>query len=170
MVTSGQSTLSRTQEVRGVALHLLFEEYADRVVINDADPRMYCFWAAVTGQTQEFIEMVRAVPVSVDEWHRQRDVYVTCELQSSLELGFATFFLNRTGRSGIIHSGGPIGGYDQTGAYKIDARFNRSDLIRRIGRIGAYADRIDAVDKDGGVPYQGTLGGSGPCRACGRVS
>ena len=133
----------------GVALHLLFEEYADRVVINDADPRIRCFWEAVTQHTQEFIEMVTTVLVSVDEWHRQRDVYGACDLHSPFELGFATFFLNRTGRSGIIHSGGPIGGYDQTGTYKIDARFNRTDLIRRIARIGAYADRIEALDKDG---------------------
>ena len=133
----------------GVALHLLFEEYADRVVINDADPRIHCFWVAVTQHTQEFVEMVTTVPVSVDEWHRQRDVYATCDVHSPFELGFATFYLNRTGRSGIIHSGGPIGGYDQTGAYKIDARFNRNDLIRRIVRLGAYADRIEAVDKDG---------------------
>lgn len=133
----------------GVALHLLFEEYADRVLINDADPKIHCFWKAVTLDTQDFIEMVRSVPLSVDEWHRQRKVYATCDLQSPLQLGFATFFLNRTGRSGIIHSGGPIGGYDQTGAYKIDARFNRTELIRRITKIGAYADRIQAVGKDG---------------------
>ena len=133
----------------GVALQLLFEEYADRVVINDADPRIHCFWLAVTEYTREFIELVRTVPVSVDEWHRQREVYATCDLTSPFSLGFATFFLNRTGRSGIIHSGGPIGGYDQTGNYKIDARFNRDDLIRRIIRIGAYADRIDTSGYDG---------------------
>ena len=133
----------------GVALHLLFEEYADRVVINDADPRIHCFWTAATQHTSELIEMVATIPVSVDQWHRQRELYSACDLHSPFELGFATFFLNRTGRSGIIHSGGPIGGYDQTGAYRIDARFNRADLIRRLTRIGAYADRIEAVGKDG---------------------
>ena len=133
----------------GVALHLLFEEYADRVIINDADPRIHCFWEAVTRHTHEFTEMVEAVSVTVDEWRRQRAVYAACDRHSPFEVGFATFFLNRTGRSGIIHSGGPIGGYDQVGVYKIDARFNRTDLVRRIKRIGAYADRIDAVCNDG---------------------
>ena len=133
----------------GVALYLLFEEYADWVVINDADPRIYCFWSAVTEYTGDFIEMITSVSVSVDEWHRQREIYSRCDLRSPFELGFATFFLNRTGRSGIIHTGGPIGGYDQTGAYKIDARFNRTDLVRRIRRIGAYADRIEVVGEDG---------------------
>ena len=133
----------------GVALHVLFEEYADRVVINDADPRIHCFWLAVTQHAKEFRNLVRTIPISVDEWYRQRDIYTVCDVGSPFDLGFATFFLNRTGRSGIIHSGGPIGGYDQTGSYKIDARFNRDDLIRRIIRIGAYADRIEAVNNDG---------------------
>ncbi|WP_420615093.1 DNA adenine methylase [Candidatus Palauibacter sp.] len=133
----------------GVALHLLFEEYADRVIINDADPRIHCFWVAATQYTEEFVELVRVTPVSVDEWYRQREIYTICDMESPLLLGFATFFLNRTGRSGITHSGGPIGGYDQTGTYKIDARFNRDDLCRRLVRIGAFADRIEAVNKDG---------------------
>ena len=133
----------------GVALQLLCEEYADRIVINDADPRIHCFWMAVSEHAREFSEMITSVSVSVDEWHRQREIYSGCDLRSPFELGFATFFLNRTGRSGIIHTGGPIGGYDQTGAYKIDARFNRTDLVRRVMRIGAYADRIEVVGRDG---------------------
>ena len=133
----------------GVALHMLFEEYADRVVINDADPRVHCFWLAVTQHTDEFIETVKTVSVSVDEWQHQREIYNVCDVESPFLLGFATFFLNRTGRSGIIHSGGPIGGYDQTGTYKIDARFNRDDLVRRVVRIGAHADRIKAANHDG---------------------
>ena len=64
-----------------------------------------------------------------------------------LELGFSTFFLNRTNRSGILKAG-VIGGYDQTGNYKIDARFNKEDLIKRIQRIADYADRIHLTNED----------------------
>ena len=133
----------------GIALQLLFEEYVDRVVINDADPRVHSFWWAVTRRTREFIELVRATPVTVDAWHQQREVYATCDPETPLRLGFATFFLNRTTRSGIVHNGGPIGGYDQTGNYKIDARYNAKTLVRRIVRIGAYADRIETKGEDG---------------------
>ncbi|HCE22259.1 MAG TPA: hypothetical protein DF282_07060 [Hyphomonas sp.] len=68
-----------------------------------------------------------------------------------MELGFATFFLNRTSRSGIIKGSGVIGGFDQKGNYKIDCRFNKDNLIARIRRIGRYASRIhltkhDAID------------------------
>ena len=67
-----------------------------------------------------------------------------------LELGFATFFLNRTNRSGIIE-GGIIGGLDQTGNYKIDCRFNKNSLIRRIEELACRKNdismtRFDAVE------------------------
>lgn len=133
----------------GTALKLLFEEYADRVVINDADQRVRCFWWAVTQRTPEFVALIRTTAVSVDEWHHQREIYERRDLRAPFRLGFATFFLNRTTRSGIVHNGGPIGGYDQTGNYKIDARYNSEELIRRIVRIGAYSDRIETTAADG---------------------
>ena len=133
----------------GIALQLLFEEYVDRVVINDADPRLRSFWWAVSQRTREFIELLRTTPVTVDAWHRQREIYARCDFEAPLRLGFATFFLNRTSRSGIVHNSGPIGGYDQTGNYKIDARYNSRELVKRIVRIGAYADRIETKGEDG---------------------
>lgn len=133
----------------GAALRLLFEEYVEAITINDADPRIRCFWQAVTRHNEGFLARLKEVEVTVDEWHRQRAVYDRCDSRRVLDLGFATFFLNRTTRSGIVHNGGPIGGYDQTGNYKIDARFNRVDLARRIQRIGIYADRIDVSGGDG---------------------
>jgi DNA adenine methylase len=65
-----------------------------------------------------------------------------------LEVGFATFYLNRTNRSGIISNAGPIGGFDQTGPWKIDARYNRKELPKRIERIALYRNRISFQNKD----------------------
>ena len=65
-----------------------------------------------------------------------------------LDLAFSTFFLNRTSRSGIISGSGIIGGREQTGAWKIDARFNREDLVRRIRRIGRFRSRITVTRID----------------------
>lgn len=133
----------------GAALRLLFEEYVDSITINDADPRIAAFWQAITRSTDRFLERLAEVEISVAEWHRQRAIYDRGDLRSPLDLGFATFFLNRTTRSGIVHNGGPIGGYGQTGKYKIDARFNRTELARRIVRIAAYSDRITVSAEDG---------------------
>ena len=64
-----------------------------------------------------------------------------------LKLGFSTFFLNRTNRSGII-SGGVIGGKRQEGAWKLDCRFNKSDLVKRIRKIAENKKKISLYNKD----------------------
>lgn len=133
----------------GAALRLLFEEYVDSITINDVDPRIYCFWQAAVKRTDRFLERLEKVPLTVTEWRKQREVYLRCDEDSPFDLGFATFYLNRTTRSGIVFNAGPIGGLDQTGNYKIDARFNRGQLGHRICRLGAYADRIIVSKLDG---------------------
>jgi DNA adenine methylase len=135
----------------GAALNLLFGEHVERIMINDLDPCIYAFWDAVLNRTDEFLELLHETPATMREWCRQRDVYRRRHRRRRLPLGFATFFLNRCNRSGIIVNGGPIGGRKQRGKWKIDARYNRQELARRIERIALYRDRIslfnlDAVD------------------------
>lgn len=133
----------------GAALRLLFEEYVEAITINDADPRISSFWVAVTKHNEQFIELTQNAELNVGEWRRQRAVYQECSPGDPVRLGFAAFYLNRTTRSGIVHNGGPIGGYDQTGNYKIDARFNKGALCERIRRIGIYSDRVEVSREDG---------------------
>ena len=101
--------------------------------------------------TDELARRVETASVTLNDWHLQREVFLSGDLTDATSLGYAAFFLNRTNRSGIIKSGGVIGGLEQQGAYKIDCRFNRVDLASRIRRIGSYRDRItltrlDAID------------------------
>jgi DNA adenine methylase len=132
----------------GVAIALLYSEHVDRIFINDADPCIYAFWKACLDRTEKFVELLRKTPTTVEEWAHQRDIYQNPKKHSQLRLGFATFYLNRCNRSGIIASGGPVGGQDQKGTWKIDARFNRDDLERRIRRIAFYRDRISTSNGD----------------------
>ena len=130
-----------------VALSLLLNDYVSRIVINDKDRSIYAFWHSVVNQTERLCRMIADTPVDMDMWRRQKAVQATKEEAGLLELGFSTFFLNRTNRSGII-KGGVIGGNNQTGNYLIDARFNKPDLIARIERIADYADRIELHNED----------------------
>ena len=132
----------------GAALALLVSGQVERIAINDLDPAVFAFWNAVVTQPDEFTALVNSVELSVDEWERQRNVYRTSARDDHLPLGFATFYLNRTNRSGVLN-GGPIGGKDQTGNYKIDARFNREGLAERIRVIALHADRIAVTNEDG---------------------
>ncbi|MBS1702597.1 MAG: DNA adenine methylase [Armatimonadetes bacterium] len=131
----------------GAALTLLFLEKVERVVINDLDPAIYAFWMTACNEAEWMCEQIATVPLDVPEWRRQRTIYLDKE-STQRDLGFALLYLNRTNRSGIVE-GYPIGGLDQTGTWKIDARFNRVTLADRIRRIGEYSSRIDVLNWDG---------------------
>ena len=124
-----------------VALSLLFDKYAGKIKINDKDRAIYAFWYSVLNETEELCRMINDVPVTMDTWQVQH------ELQKHKELGFSTFFLNRTNRSGILN-GGVIGGKNQLGTWKIDARYNKKDLIERIEHVAGYADLIELTSMD----------------------
>lgn len=130
-----------------IALALLLEEYASVVHINDLSRPVYAFWRFVLDDTKGLCRRVERVDVTMREWKKQRKVYENRETVDLEDLGFATLFLNRTNRSGIVR-GGVIGGQDQTGKWGIDARFNKPELISRIRRIGRYASRIRLYQLD----------------------
>ena len=131
----------------GAGVALLREGLVNKLVINDIDPAVHAFWKAATEHSSELVEKVRTAPLHVEEWRRQRDVY-RAGTGDVLELGFAFFYLNRTNRSGVLNAG-VIGGQDQLGNYKIDARFNRATLADRLIAIGQLADQIEVTDLDG---------------------
>lgn len=131
----------------GVALELLFHEYASTIHINDFDPAVYAFWDAAVNHTEELCKIIADTDVNMENWHRYKKVMLNPSEFSSLELAMATFFLNRTNRSGILKAG-VIGGKDQAGKWKLDVRFNKADLIRRIDLIGRFKNRIKVYNKD----------------------
>lgn len=132
----------------GAGMGLLISGQVDRVVINDLDPAVYAFWATLISDPDRLISKIEDIELSVKEWRRQREVYLACDPTDIDALGFATFYLNRTNRSGVLN-GGPIGGLDQSGNYKIDARFNRPQLAERVRVLGLYADQISLSSSDG---------------------
>lgn len=132
----------------GVAIYLLLGEFVNSIYINDLDQTVHAFWRAILEHTDEFCELVQSVPLTPQEWDRQKTILTAGRGSSStLQLGFATFYLNRTNRSGILN-GGMIGGREQTGRWKLDARFNRAELTRRITRISRYRQRIHLSNED----------------------
>lgn len=130
-----------------VALTLLFSEYANRIKINDIDRGIYAFWHSVLNETEALCRKINDTQVNMDMWQAQREIQTRKQDAELLELGFSTFFLNRTNRSGIL-SGGVIGGKNQDGNFKIDARYNKKDLIERIESVAEYADRIELTSMD----------------------
>lgn len=133
----------------GAALTLLFLEETHKIYINDADQSIYDFWWTLVNRPQPFLSLLSETRVSMAEWRRQRDVYRSNGRVSRLRRGFSAFFLNRCNRSGIIMNGGPIGGVAQNGDWKLDARFTKSELLRRCERVSEYRERIEVSGEDG---------------------
>ena len=130
-----------------VALSLLIDGYVSKVIINDFDRSIYAFWHSVLYDTEKFCDIIEKTPVNLRVWEKQKEIQKRKEEVDLLELGFSTFFLNRTNRSGIIMAG-VIGGRKQLGKWKIDARYNKTDLITRIRKIASFKNTIELHNED----------------------
>jgi len=130
-----------------LGLSMLFGEYASVIHLNDLSRPVYAFWHEVLNNSADLCQKIKHIAVTVGEWNRHREIYDRRESASLPELGFATLFLNRTNRSGIIN-GGVIGGKQQLGKWGIDARFSKNDLIQRIRKISRYSTRIRLYQRD----------------------
>lgn len=133
----------------GSALYLLKNRNVDEIYLNDLDLHIYSAWRAMLSENDRFIDRLQTVEVNINTWEAAQETLRLAKAgEYSFDLGFATLFLNRTSRSGIISGSGPIGGYDQNGAWKIDARFYRETLIKRVKWLGENRDKINLTNMD----------------------
>jgi DNA adenine methylase len=131
----------------GIACSLLLDGYVSRVHINDLDPAIHAFWWSVVHEPERLCQLISRTPVTLAEWRRQKAGQDAND-GDLLKLGFSTFFLNRTNRSGIINRG-VIGGFEQKGNYPIDCRFHKVNLIKKIERLAAHAEQMSVTNLDG---------------------
>jgi DNA adenine methylase len=124
-----------------VSLHLLERGIVSNVILIDKDPWVASFWQILFSEPDQLIEDIMNVEVSVAQWRTFKET----EPQNMREMALYCFFFNRTNYSGILN-GGMIGGHGQKSQYKINCRFNKSDLIKRIRRLSErFSNRILAV-------------------------
>ena len=133
----------------GVAMSLLLNNKVNQVILNDFDPAIYSVWYAILNHSSAMVKKILDTPVTLEEWYNQRSIYnrLKCIHGYNFDLAWATFFLNRTNRSGIIE-GGPIGGLKQSAKYKLDCRFNKPKLIQKIHKIHALHNKIHLYNLD----------------------
>ena len=148
-----------------IALALLYEEYASEVYINDLSRPVFALWNLILNDAACLCSRIEKTPVDMVEWKRQRAIFENQEHADIEDLGFATLFLNRTNRSGVI-GGGVIGGKAQTGNWKLDARFNKEELIQRIRKIWRHRTRIHLYRSDALDFTNEVVAGLGPEFLC----
>lgn len=130
-----------------VALYLLLENKVAEITINDFDRSIYAFWHSVLKNTKTLCEMIENTEINIENWQRAKSIQKNKQKAKLLDLGFSTLFLNRTNVSGILN-GGLIGGKNQTGKYKMDCRFNKTELIKRIKTIAKQKKRVHLYNLD----------------------
>jgi len=131
----------------GLALSLLMLGYVKTIYLNDLDFAIYTFWKIVIEQPDKLCGKIEEAPVVPSFWIQQRDILKDPKQHNELDVAFATLYLNRTNRSGILR-GGPIGGLQQKGKWKMDARFNKKELINRIQKISKFRDKIKVSNQE----------------------
>lgn len=144
----------------GLPIKLLLQNKVKKVWINDYDKAIYSVWHAILNTPIELIDRIQSVPFdyykghiinadySISYWRTQKQIYLQNKNhQNSIDLAFATLFLNRTNISGIIN-GGPLGGFDQKNKTQIYARFNKETLINKIHLINKKREQIRLTRKD----------------------
>ncbi|MFE4466422.1 DNA adenine methylase [Oerskovia sp. NPDC056781] len=132
----------------GAALRLLVDGSVEKVYLNDLNLGIASFWRAVFEEGERLAQVIETTKVDLDTWRLARDVYQAGATETTFELGFATFLLNRCNRSGILDAR-PIGGFEQNGTWKIDARYNHVALAARVRKLWAYRDRVSVSALDG---------------------
>jgi len=136
-----------------IALSLLIENYASKIIINDKDKSIFAIWKSILDYPKEFCKLIEKTPTNIKNWEIQKEIqrnkktYNLKKKKDILELGFSTFFLNRTNYSGIINAG-VIGGTNQNGKWKIDARYNKKTSIEKIKLISKYKNKIELHNLD----------------------
>lgn len=131
----------------GVALELLVQDYATHIHINDISLPIFAFWSAAFYHSDDLCTLIQETPVTIDTWVEQREIQANLSSHDILEIGFSTFFLNRTNRSGIL-TGGVIGGKSQEGVWKLDARYNKDELISRIKLVARHKHKVTLYQED----------------------
>ncbi len=131
----------------GASLRLLFLGKVDKIIINDLDRAIFSFWKIAVFNTDFLINEIKKNNIDISEWKKQKKIYNDSS-STTKELAFATLFLNRTNRSGIIE-GGPIGGMNQSGFWNVKARFTKNTIIERLEKIKEFKNKIKVRNLDG---------------------
>jgi len=130
----------------GIGLGLLRDNIVQTAVLNDFDPHIYNFWHTILNHADDFLQIMMETSITIEERQRQKEVYDDGHADQVKD-GFATFFLNRVNFSGVI-TGGPIGGFKQSGTYKLDCRFNKDEIKNKVEQIALLRDRIELYNYD----------------------
>lgn len=129
-----------------VSLYLLENDLVSSVGLIEKDPLVASFWQIVFSDDPEdiswLIDQISSIEVTVQKWNDFKNTIPDNKRDRAL----VCLFLNRTSFSGILaSSSGPIGGQNQKSEYKIDCRFPRDIIIKRLENAAKLQSKVKFV-------------------------
>jgi DNA adenine methylase len=126
-----------------IFLNFLSHHEGSTAVIADKDELVYSFWKTLFSDPKYLVNFIRKAKVNLKTFDYYRYISSHSTGFSRRQLAETCLFLNRTSFSGILNdSAGPIGGREQKSIYKINCRFGRKNLIKKIKNISAFKNRV----------------------------
>jgi DNA adenine methylase len=119
-----------------------------RVVVNDLDPGIAAFWSEVFTDPSDLIELIRAVPANVHLYTLLKhsapaDSKLGNARSVKVAMAFKALYVRRLSFHGAGR--GILGGYDQTGPWRLDHRYNPENIIARIEQLHARRGQVLGV-------------------------
>lgn len=132
-----------------VFLSFLGRPHVEKVVIADKDELISSFWKTIFSDTDYLLNFIETGSVTLERFDFYREVAADSKKFSQRQQAEACLFLNRTSFSGILNSSaGPIGGREQNSEYKIDCRFGKQNLVKRIKEITKYKNKVTVLSSE----------------------
>lgn len=126
-----------------IFINFLYRHEESSVIIADKDELVYSFWKTLFTEPSYLINFIRKARVNLKTFDQYKYISSHPAEFNRKKLAEACLFLNRTSFSGILNnSAGPIGGREQKSIYKIDCRFGRENLIKKIRNISVFKNRV----------------------------
>ena len=154
-----RNTVNRNRFIEGFAgsavLSLNLKREGKIIHINDLDPAIYAIWKNIQENSSEFAKMILFTPIDIDQYRKCTKILKN-EHRPTLELAYSALFLNRTNFSGMLGAK-VIGGESQLGKYRMDVRFNKFVISKRIGWAASLLrdatitnqDALSLIDEEG---------------------
>jgi DNA adenine methylase len=110
------------------------------------DELISSFWETLFFDTDFLVNFVKNTTITPKRFNFYKKVVKNHENYDKRQLAKACLFLNRTSFSGILQANvGPLGGREQQSKYKIDCRFGRKNLVKRIKEIAAFRNKVTVL-------------------------
>ena len=125
-----------------VTFHMLKNNLIDSYVINDLDKGMAALWEIVKSNPDKLIKSINSYTPNVEDFYNFKENPGT----NQWDLAFRKLVIHQISYSGLgPMAGGPLGGREQKGEYKIDARWRPVKLAKTIEETSTLLNSIPGV-------------------------